>query len=370
MKNKKIVIISAVFYPLNSPRANRTTELAKEFARKGHDVTVYAVLGKYDYSQFEQTYNLKIRDLGEMRFIKFNSDGDVITPSLIYRALLKLIRKLIEFPGIELSYKVVQLLRKKRDVDLLITIASPHTIHWGAAYASKWFYGNKVNTWVADCGDPYMGNKFARRLFYFKYIEKWFCRKVDYISIPIKEAKEGYYKEFHNKIRVIPQGFNFDEVQSLQKNVSNSVITFIYAGNFYSGIRDPRPFLDYLIKLDVDFKFIVYTKSKALIENYKNKLNRKLEIHDYIPRAELLSVMSQADFLINFENNTEVQSPSKLIDYALSKRPILSVNSINMNKTHIKQFLKGNYANQIIIPNIEQYNIRNVVNSFIDLIKD
>ncbi len=364
----RIVIISRTLLPSQAPRSQRTTELAKEFARKGHDVTVYAVLGKYDYTHFEETHKLKVRNLGNMKVATINSDGE--SKRNIFIALLsKLFRKTLEFPDIELSFKVAKVLRRERDIDLLITVAVPFPIHWGAAYATKFFIKNNIKTWVADCGDPYMGNRFNKHPFYFKYVEKWFCRKVDFLTIPIKEAKEGYYKEFHNKIRVIPQGFNFDEVKIDMKVNDNSVVTFIYAGVFYEGIRDPRPFLDYLSKLSIDFKFIVFTKSKSLIENYKRILRRKLEIRDYIPRAELLKVMSEADFLVNFENDTEVQAPSKLIDYALTKRPILSVNSFQIDKKQIDQFLDRNYVNQLIIQNIEQYDINNVTNKFIQLTK-
>lgn len=38
MLPRKILIISRSFYPMNSPRSFRTTELAKEFARQGHEV--------------------------------------------------------------------------------------------------------------------------------------------------------------------------------------------------------------------------------------------------------------------------------------------------------------------------------------------
>ena len=41
----KILIVSGFFYPQNTPRAFRTTELAKEFARLGHDV-VYISLSR------------------------------------------------------------------------------------------------------------------------------------------------------------------------------------------------------------------------------------------------------------------------------------------------------------------------------------
>lgn len=368
MFNRKIVIISAHFFPRISPRANRTSELAKELARLGHDVTVYAVLGKYDYSHFEEIHNLKVRGLGKMIFVPFNSDGDT-KKSFLRSVATKLLRKIIEYPNIELSFKVAKVLKNERDIDLLITIGAPHPIHWGAAYGKKYFNKNNIKKWIADCGDPYMGNMFDKPLFYFKPIEKWFCKKADYLTIPLKQAKGGYYKEFHDKVKIIPQGFNFEDVKIEEKANINSVVTFIYAGNFYTGIRDPRQFLDYLCEQNIDFKFILYTKSLHLVESYKDKLKDKLVIKDYISRPELLEVMSQADFLINFENGTEIQSPSKLIDYALTKRPILSVNSFQLNKKVINQFLNKNYTGQYIVQNIQQYNIKNVANEFISLSK-
>src|SRR5690606_8098316 len=40
MVTKNILILSRTFYPENSPRSFRTTELAKELARQEHGVTV------------------------------------------------------------------------------------------------------------------------------------------------------------------------------------------------------------------------------------------------------------------------------------------------------------------------------------------
>ena len=198
MKIKKITLISRTFYPANNPRANRTTELAKELARLGHKVTVYAVLGNYDYKDFQNRYNVTVKNLGKMKFATLNSDGNELKKSYLERAFLKLIgRRFFEFPDIELAFKTFKVLKNSlTPIDLLITIAVPFPIHWGTAFA-KQKVKHFPKTWVADCGDPYMGNKFKSRLFYFKYIEKWFCRKADYISIPIKEAMSAYYKDFH-----------------------------------------------------------------------------------------------------------------------------------------------------------------------------
>ena len=118
----------------------------------------------------------------------------------------------------------------------------------------------------------------------------------------------------------------------------------------------------------MDFKFVVYTKSDLLITKYKILLKDKIEINRCIPRLELFDVMSGSDFLINFENNSDIQSPNKLIDYALTGRSILSVNSFDMDKDQIDEFLNRDYKNQLSIKDLEQYNIDNVANKFTGLI--
>lgn len=369
MNKMKVVIIAYLIYPRNSPRSNRATELAKEFGRQGYDVTLYGVLGNFDYTDFETKYNVKVRNLGKHIFSGVTSDDIKGNISFIHRVITKLIGKWIYYPHIYLSSLVNKTLKKEKDIDLLISIAHPFPIHWGVAKFKSYNLDKMKNTtWIADCGDPFMGNPFHKHPFYFKYIEKWFCGKTDYITVPIEEAKDAYYKEFRHKIKVIPQGFNMEEFKDDFVYNKNTKPTFIYAGVFYKGIRDPRPLLDYLVKKDVDFKFIVYTKTKGIIEPYKKMLGGRLEIKDYIPRVQLLKEMSKADFLLNIENNTSLQSPSKLIDYALTKRPVLSISSNGfLNEKLVDDFLNGDYSNRMKIENIEQYNIRNIITQFLSL---
>lgn len=365
MKSQKIIIISRTFFPANNPRANRTTELAKELAAQGHEVTVYAVLGSYDYKKYERDNNLKVRDIGPMKYAVMNSGANAIAPTFITKVFSKLFSRLLEFPDIELSFRVHNVLSKLRDdKDLLITIAFPYPIHWGAAY-SKGKVKNFPTTWIADCGDPYMGNPSIKRPFYFKSIEKWFSRKVDYLYVPTQNAINAYYPEFHPKIRVVPQGVNFKDYKELPVYEPNKVPTFIYAGAFYPDLRDPRPFLDYLETLESDFKFIIYTKSQNLIQEYKDKLKNKLEIRDFIPKLEVIKQFAKADFLVNFENAQEVQTPSKLIDYALSKRPILSINQNVEGFKVVKDFINGNYNKRVRLENIEGYDIINIAKKFV-----
>lgn len=369
LTKKKILIVSRSFYPMNSPRSFRTTELVKEFARQGHEVTLLTVKNDEHHTQFENEFGVTINDLGNLKFSDININEDGKFQRLAKRVLRRGLYQLFEYPDIELMYRVKKALATESGYDLLISIAVPHPIHWGVAWA--WRGDNPIaNTWVADCGDPYMGHQLDtfNKMFYFKYVEKNFCQKADYISVPIESAKEGYYSEFHNKIRVIPQGFNFDEVDIDQSAYKpNTVPTFAYAGGLIPGGRDPRMFLEYLSSLDWDYRFILFTKNRNLVQPYLESGNGKIEIRDYLPRKELLHFLSGMDFLVNFENETVLQLPSKLIDYYLTGRPVLSVSSFEIDKTVIKEFLFGDYQNRYFFENMDRYKIEHVCGQFLNL---
>ena len=81
--------------------------------------------------------------------------------------------------------------------------------------------------------------------------------------------------------------------------------------------------------------------------------------------------MKKFDFLVNFENkNLKGQVPSKLIDYAISNRPIINLSTKKFDKKKFLEFLNGNYENRYVVKNLKQYQIGNVANQFINLAQD
>lgn len=203
--------------------------------------------------------------------------------------------------------------------------------------------------------------------FYFGYLEKWFCRKCDYITVPVVGAKDAYFPEFREKIRVIPQGFKFPENGAKIGLKIGDVPEFAYAGSFIPGRRDPRPILEYLGRIDTDFVFHIYTTHGDLIRDQVEELQGKVVLHDIISRDILIEKLRKMDFLLNIENVGEAQQPSKLIDYAIVGRPILSVKSSELDQERFVEFLNGNYENRLIVRDIDQYQIENVTNTFIEL---
>lgn len=365
----KILIVSSSFYPMNSPRSFRTTELVKEFARQGHEVTLLTSKNEEHHSEFERKHGVKIKNLGSASLKRFDTsqNGTIIT--LFKRVLNRGLNLFFEFPDIQWMWKVKKALKHESGYHLMISVAAPHSVHWGVAFSRSKRHPI-AKTWVADCGDPFMGTVLDtfRKLFYFKYLEKAFCRKADYITVPIGEAKMAYYPEFRDKIRVIPQGFRFEEVQPGNRiHHKNGTPRFAYAGSLIPGGRDPGEFLEYLSEVDKEFKFILYTKSKHLVEPWKERLNGKLDVRDYIPRDQLLNELSGMDFLVNFENSTSRQRPSKLIDYYLAGRPVLSVPSENIDKNSVDEFLCGNFGKKMNFNYMDSCRIENVCHKFLKL---
>ena len=366
MNKKKILIVCRAFYPENTPRAFRATELAKEFALQGHEVTVLTPKEDKFHLAFESEHKLTIRNLGTPRW-KSPDFGSSKIGYFLTRVFYRLLSLSMEFPDIELMFLTAKALRKERDYDLLISIAVPYPIHWGVAKA--WKKNQRIaKTWVADCGDPYVGctTDSFRKWFYWGWVEKWFMRKADYITIPVESARTAYFPEFHSKIKIISQGFKMDTPTD-KTFTPNSIPTFAYAGGFIPGIRDPRAFLDYLCTLNDDFRFYIYTNNRPLVESYQSELKDKLIVSDFIPRTELLQKLSGMDFLVNFDNNTGTAVPSKLIDYVIMDRPVLNIMR-EPDTDNIQRFMKGDYTGKMILPDIDQYRIENVCNAFLSLL--
>ena len=363
----KIVIISGTMYPHISARSFRTTELAKGLAKMGHDVSLYTILGQYDYSQMEKEFpNLHIKSMGKSHFGNINSDG-VLKKNIVQRVLTRLLYNVVDYPRCEYLFKAYNVLKKECEFDFLITIAHPYGVHWGTAFYKKKHPG-KFKKWISDCGDPFMGDPDVKRWRLIQEpLERFWCKQTDMIAIPVENGKTGYYKEFRDKIVVIPQGIDFDSIE-IDSYEGNDIPTFLYSGAVYPGMRDPREFLEYLSQKDIPFRFYIYAPSDTIFEDFKDVLGDRLIMNRYIPRKDLIRVMSKVDFLVNINNESSVQTPSKLIDYSLSKRPILNISThfTEQERISLDAFLKGDYSSQYIVPNVEQYDAKNVSKKFIE----
>lgn len=369
----KIVIVTAYYEPIPVPRAFRATELAKEFVRRGHDVTVFnttSVMREDGQVMVGQSAGVNLVDLDIIRYIQTDSVCGTVKGKLFVK-LKTFIREVLFYfttnTWLKILFGLEQKLKFDGKYDLLISIGLPFTVHW--AVSRKIDGHNIAQCYIADYGDPFSRyNQSIKVAKYFQWIEKKVIRKFDYISVPTELAVASYlWLKDKSAIKVIPQGFNFSEVkQAIYQE--NKIPTFGYAGLFYSDIRNPCDFFEFLCCLDFDFHFIIYTNLGAMdsyscIEPYIQRLGSKLKLNNNIPRLELIHRLSKMDFIINVSNNTTNQIPSKLVDYTLSGRPIFSFSQDNFDSGKFIRFCRHNYEGEDKI-DISGYDIQHVADEY------
>ena len=361
----KILIISNHAYPAQGPRAFRTTELSEQLVKMGHEVVLYTVLGKYDYSHYQKETGVKMRHI-KPRFSTMANAGSH-RYNIFDKFMYHYFHRLLMWPQCEFHFCVERIIKENPNMDMLITIAYPHSIHSGAARAKKRYPQKFPKTWICDCGDPFMLNPFIKPPKFMKKYEDLWCSMCDYIAIPTKESYKGYYKKYWDKIRIIPQGFDFSKTP-IAKYKKNDVPTFLFMGSIYPGIRDPHSFMDFLLKFNRPYKFIMMMRS-PLEEKYVSESKGQIEYIIGKGRKEVVWECSKADFLINITNPTTVQTPSKLIDYGIANRPILDVDNDFVDPSTFIRFFEGDYSEEHKIDFLNSYRIDNVAHQFLKLHK-
>ena len=175
----------------------------------------------------------------------------------------------------------------------------------------------------------------------------------------------SFLEEFHYKIVEITQGFNLEEQREYLKTYSkNEIPTFIFAGSFVPIHRDPTLFLEYIVNLDIDYKFHLYTRQKWFVEPFIEKSKGRIELHDYLTREDLIGELSTMDFIVNFMYDPYKYAPSKMADYLIAGRPVLNID-YELDKDVINEFLKGNYEGQFNMFTLDRFDIKNIVDQFL-----
>ena len=372
----RVLVLSAWYYPARNPRAFRTTELVRELHRRGHHVDLFI------------PKDAIVDDFGMGNVHKVDVERPLerqLTEPSAHLSLRRVVVSFIRWAsrfflgvgprdmwyGGHLFWTMCQHRKEMKDYDMEIAISYPFSVLLVSRFIEHFYHTATVR--IADCGDPLYRNPSFAKAWYLKWAEKWVLSGYHYISVPFDRAKEAYEGLAPpTKITTIPQGVRLVDIDCALCR-PNAVPTFCYAGIFYEHIRNPKFFLDYLLTLDQSFRFVVYcledTFSQEMLSSYKKLLGEKLLIKSPIDRESLIHEMAKMDFVINFDNDNVTQRPSKLIDYAMSRRPILSFNCQTFRPEVFQAFLKGDYSAQYHV-DLEQYDIRRVVDQFEELFEE
>ena len=373
-KLKKILIISYMFYPENNPRSFRAFELAKGLSQE-FEVTILTKFNNTNGGENFKIITIPPGFLLNKNISKKFFQKGIRKKSKLKKIFTKIFNYFLYSREIEFSYEIKKYLQNQvQKYDSIISISNPFACHVGV-----WlFYKNKKNkpNIILDYGDPFYKNTFFKLAPYFKILERKILKISDAVVVPVENSKLAFeiYSNYIKKIKVIPQGLDMTSIKKA-KYSKNRIPTFMYAGIFYERIRDPLTVFEKMLSINKKFKFFIYTDIERLYDSEMgkkilelvNNSSERIEVKNKISREECIYKMSEMDFLINIDNISLNQIPSKLIDYSLSGRPILNFSSKNFNLDIFLEFLEGNYDKQLKI-DIEQYNIKEIINKFKELL--
>lgn len=350
----KVAFITYYFSPELTPRAFKWEDIIN-YLTKNHDISFDVIVPQKPGIRrlFKDTTRITIHEtknglfLNQMRMkvgnISANKKGNTFHLLKIFPKLL--IEKLY-FPDISIEWVPFAIrkcaeLKKEKKFDLVISNALPFTCHIIGYYFSK-IEGLPL---ILEYGDPFGFNPFLgfnrcyKRL--AKVIESRIINKARYIVVPTYESANGfinYHSMNEEKLRVIPTGYpQISKINEINNTGShNNCFNIVYSGSFYAKGRNPKTFFESLVTLKQKYPFIFrrlkvhfygnYSSISNLILFYQKKIGKdNFILNNPVDRKQMIHILSEADLLLNFGNESIYQMPSKLVDYQYVNKPILTI---------------------------------------------
>ncbi|VYU63325.1 glycosyl transferase group 1 [Clostridium tertium] len=253
------------------------------------------------------------------------------------KPLLKKAKKILAIPDMYLywAYKASKYgkdLMAKENFDVMFSMHEPPSSHI-CAYNIKKNYKNL--RWIAYWSDPWLkdstreGSSYIRKSFEGRY-EKNIVELADKHIFVTKANRNDYINTYNLKEEdtfIITRGYDskvYNEILNEEppKLINENKINIVYTGEIFSKLRDLRPFISALNKLERENEEL-FNKLNILffgnIDNEEIKYNlmkiKNVKVSNRIPYNEALSYMINADILLLFGNKNSKQIPAKIYDY-------------------------------------------------------
>lgn len=157
------------------------------------------------------------------------------------------------------------------------------------------------------------------------------------MSVTNELTRAGYaarFPESADRIRVIPPLLTLPPASP--PAAVDGPARLVFLGTLYPTIRRP----DYLLAVfrsmlerpglaDAELHFYGDVREcAASFDHHADLLGTQILVHGPVPRAEAAVAMASATALVNIGNDTAYQLPSKLVEYAMTGKPILNLASV------------------------------------------
>jgi len=223
---------------------------------------------------------------------------------------------------------------RREQIDAVITTSPPGSIHFVGAAVQK----ATGSRWLADLRDPIVANPHRRsdtaatraRQAANEQVARLVARRADAVSC-VSEAIADEVRGLDPRgiVRTIANGCDFDDFAGLEY-APGQRLRITHTGSFF-GKRDPRPFLQAFHDsgLDAVARFVGDFRSSDREWAESLGLGDRLELIEYLPRAESLRLQRDSEVLLLLVPDAGGRGKGvlsgKVFEYLAAERPILAV---------------------------------------------
>ncbi len=231
-------------------------------------------------------------------------------------------------------------LLEQNDYDGLISSSLPFTDHLVGLRAKR---ACPRIPWLVDVGDPFcfltetpLNNSRLYRRLNLRAEQRVFAA-ADAISVTTEQTRKIYadlFPDSQEQMNVIGplirQMGGGDDSPPLFSDDDRIRLAFI--GTLYPTIRSPEPLLrvfDRLMQTELRDRLELHffgpvERCEQFFRPFQSVINRSLFLHGQVSHATARQAMNEADCLVNLGNTTTYQLPSKVVEYANAKKPVLN----------------------------------------------
>ncbi len=367
----RLLVVSNFYTPMVSPRAFRWAAIAEYWAAQGHVVDV--VCAWMSARPLHETLNgVHLHRVGKSLVQVLRgwvrqpgvegSHGRQLEASSAgggkrrLTAFMKWVHnrtwKRVYWPDDACLWYFPAMIEGKRlltshDYNGLVTVSIPFTSHLVGLRLKREF---PSIPWIVDIGDPFSFSDAApqnnHRIYRWlnHYAEEIVLATADAVTVTTDRTLERYailFPKSASKLHTVPPLVSItgselgnDEVSSALSSDAGKV-RLMFIGSLNKNVRNP----DFLLQL---FARVLETPLADRVElhfvgeihdcgdsfrAYRALLGEKIFLHGVVSHETAIQAMHEADILVNIGNRTAHQLPSKVVEYASTGKPILSLMS-------------------------------------------
>ena len=329
----RVLLINPSFYPSETPRAYRWTRICEELVLKGHTIDVVT-----SASARSPNSNIKVYGVGSKHpghSLKTNKGKG---SKMLARIGKYFYRKWMwpdesMFWARKAEVKIKSLIQENH-YDVCISVSLPMSSHLATYDALE---GQNI-PWKIDIGDPFVHHDINPRNNLLLHSTKnreleknifYACDEIHVTNHALMNFYQKVYPSIGGKLHVTSH-VHSPLPKNNEHRSQNPKLLLGYFGSFYNHVREPDliiKFIQTLNQLGRETELHIYgnTSSNNKLKISSKNGSCKVLFFESVKRSQVVAQMRTMDVLINIDNNSEMQLPSKIADYLISGRPIIQL---------------------------------------------